>query len=65
MLERRTMSLDEWNKLGEKLFGPERLKWRFVCPSCPAEVRQSDERVLCLQGNGYCLPYAEAGRHLA
>jgi len=29
-----TMTLDEWNKKGEKLFGPDKKKWRFKCPCC-------------------------------
>lgn len=29
-----TMTEDEWNREGERLFGPDRLAWRFACPSC-------------------------------
>lgn len=28
------MTLDEWNAEGERRFGPDKMKWRFVCPSC-------------------------------
>lgn len=28
------MTYEEWNMEGERLFGPNRMKWRFVCPSC-------------------------------
>lgn len=30
----REMTLDEWNAEGERRFGPDRMKWRFVCPVC-------------------------------
>ena len=25
---------EEWEEEGEKLFGPDRMKWKFVCPAC-------------------------------
>lgn len=28
------MTLKEWETKGAKLFGPDKLDWRFVCPSC-------------------------------
>ena len=28
------MTLKEWRAKGEQLFGPDQLKWRFVCPVC-------------------------------
>ena len=31
---RREMTLEEWNAEGERKFGPDRMKWRFVCPVC-------------------------------
>ncbi len=30
----RTVTYTEWKAEGESLFGPDRLKWRFVCPAC-------------------------------
>ena len=30
----QTMTEAEWHALGEKLFGAEMSRWRFVCPSC-------------------------------
>lgn len=33
-MEITRMSFDEWNALGVKLFGEDRKKWRFRCPSC-------------------------------
>jgi len=30
----KTMTEAEWNAEGERLFGPDRFKWRFVCPQC-------------------------------
>ena len=27
-------SPEEWLKVGEELFGKDKLKWQFVCPSC-------------------------------
>ena len=34
MSARKTMTLDEWLAEGERRFGADRLKWRFVCPGC-------------------------------
>ncbi len=28
------MSKEEWLAKGAKLFGPDMMKWRFVCPAC-------------------------------
>jgi TPP-dependent indolepyruvate ferredoxin oxidoreductase alpha subunit len=28
------MNQDEWHAKGEQLFGPDIMRWRFVCPSC-------------------------------
>lgn len=25
---------EDWEKEGERLFGPDKMKWRFVCPAC-------------------------------
>ena len=33
-LERRTMEFDDYVAEGERLFGPLKKKWRFVCPRC-------------------------------
>lgn len=30
----KTVTHDEWIAEGEKLFGVDKLNWRFVCPSC-------------------------------
>lgn len=30
----RTITQEEWLAEGEKLFGNDRMKWRFACPSC-------------------------------
>lgn len=30
----RRMTEAEWNAEGERRFGTDRMKWRFVCPSC-------------------------------
>ena len=38
------MSIDEWNKAGEKLFGEDRMRWRFKCPSCGWVARTQDYR---------------------
>lgn len=32
--EQITMTFDEWVTKGTTLFGPDRNKWRFVCPVC-------------------------------
>lgn len=34
MSDNRTLAFDEWNALGEKLFGNDRLSWKFRCPGC-------------------------------
>jgi hypothetical protein len=28
------MTLEEWETRGAELFGPDKMLWRFVCPSC-------------------------------
>jgi hypothetical protein len=28
------MTKDEWDAQGQRLFGPDKLKWRFKCPVC-------------------------------
>jgi hypothetical protein len=30
----KDMTLAEWNVEGERRFGPDRMKWKFVCPVC-------------------------------
>lgn len=34
MSENLTMTLEEWNAEGTRRFGPDQMKWRFICPSC-------------------------------
>lgn len=29
-----TLTYEQWKAEGEKRFGPERSKWKFVCPTC-------------------------------
>ena len=33
-----TMTVEEWQAEGTKLFGADQMKWRFRCPSCDNEV---------------------------
>ena len=33
-MAQRTLTEDEWNAEGERLFGTDRRQWRFICPSC-------------------------------
>ncbi|MBD3263401.1 hypothetical protein GF374_03410 [Candidatus Woesearchaeota archaeon] len=28
------MTYDEWEKMGERLYGKDKMKWKFRCPSC-------------------------------
>lgn len=28
------MTKSEWKALGEQLFGPDQMKWKFICPAC-------------------------------
>lgn len=49
MVNKIEMNIEEWIAKGEKLFGPDRLKWKFVCPSCGniqsvADFRQFKDR---------------------
>lgn len=32
--KRREITIENWKKVGEKLFGPEFKKWKFVCVKC-------------------------------
>ena len=34
MTQNITMTKEEWEAKGKKLFGEDYLKWRFVCPGC-------------------------------
>ncbi len=36
------MTHDEWQQEGERRFGPDRMKWRFVCPSCREAIAVSE-----------------------
>lgn len=33
-MKTQTFTVDEWLAEGERRFGADRLKWRFVCPGC-------------------------------
>ena len=43
---------EEWIKRGTELFGPDMLKWRFVCPACGNIAAVEDFR-----------PYKDKGAH--
>lgn len=36
------LTVDEWEAKGIKLFGEDKLKWEFVCPSCGYVASVSD-----------------------
>lgn len=36
------MTEAEWNAKGEALFGADRMKWKFVCPSCGYTATPAD-----------------------
>ena len=38
----KPVTADEWRAEGEKLFGKDHRKWRFVCPSCSHEASVQD-----------------------
>jgi len=40
----KTMTLAEWNAEGERLFGEDRLAWRFRCPVCGHVASPQDFR---------------------
>jgi hypothetical protein len=33
-VNRRTMTLDEWQTEGRKRFGDDEMQWKFKCPAC-------------------------------
>ena len=37
-----TMTAEEWRAEAIRRFGPDRMKWRFVCPSCKHEASIAD-----------------------
>lgn len=37
-----TMTVEEWRAEGERRFGADQMKWRFLCPSCGNEVSAED-----------------------
>ena len=37
-----TLTEDAWNALGVKLYGDDRMQWRFVCPICKHEATVQD-----------------------
>lgn len=49
-VETQPLTLAEWLALGEKLFGPEKLEWRFVCPACKHVQKPIDFRPYKEQG---------------
>lgn len=48
----RVVTEAEWNEEGERLFGPDRFKWRFQCPVCGNVATPDDFR-----------PYKSKGAH--
>lgn len=36
------LSTEQWRAAASRLFGPDPLKWRFVCPSCGHEATVAD-----------------------
>jgi hypothetical protein len=44
------MTLAEWLAEGERRFGPDKLKWRFVCPGCGHVQAVEDFRPFKEQG---------------
>jgi hypothetical protein len=40
------VTLEEWTKLGSKLFGPDSADWLFECPSCCRVQSRADFRAL-------------------
>lgn len=41
---RHTITRDEWVAEGTRRFGPDMMKWKFVCPSCKHVAAASDWR---------------------
>jgi hypothetical protein len=46
MSRARTLTIHEWNEEGERLFGTDRMKWRFVCPFCNTKASVADYTTL-------------------
>lgn len=40
----RDIPVDEWEREGTKLFGPDRMEWSFVCPVCGHVAKVMDWR---------------------
>lgn len=40
--QKKEFTLDEWNAEGTKLFGDDKMKWAFKCPSCGHVATVSD-----------------------
>lgn len=60
---RRTMSEAEWNAEGVRLFGEDRMTWRFVCPSCGHVASVADwKSVGASEGEA---AFSCVGRHIA
>lgn len=56
------MTLEEWEKEAIKRFGIDRMKWKFVCPSCQTVI-QVQEWKDAGAGNG-AVAYSCIGRYL-
>lgn len=39
---RRTLTLEEWRAEGARLFGPDEMAWRFICPACDFVASRKD-----------------------
>jgi|ERR1700722_3280725 len=46
----KTITEAEWNQAGERLFGPDRMTWRFACPICGNVATPEDFRPYQDQG---------------
>jgi hypothetical protein len=60
------LTLEQWEAKGRELFGDDKSKWRFVCPSCGnvMSIEKAKAEFTMLQGRGW-RPEAECvGRYL-
>lgn len=62
--EKIEMTKEEWLTEGERRFGPDPMKWRFVCPSCKGVQMVEDFKGLVPAGTDAGVAYSNCiGRY--
>jgi len=60
---KQRMTEAEWLAKGERLFGPDKMRWRFVCPVCGHVAAPADWKAIGA-GNGE-VAFSCVGRYIA